>query len=117
MIYNRVMSEVIKTKINPNGRVVIPLSVRKALGVKPGDEVMMRMVEGELRIYTTDGALERLRRELRELTAIEASTAPAVDETAPTGSPAGSPAVSPTGSLVEELVRTRRGGERTSWRA
>ncbi|HEY7838749.1 MAG TPA: AbrB/MazE/SpoVT family DNA-binding domain-containing protein [Terriglobales bacterium] len=108
------MSDVIKTKINPNGRVVIPLSVRKALGVKPGDEVMMRMVEGELRIYTTDGALERLRRELRELTAPEAGATPAENKTAPAGS---TPAASPSPSLVEDLVRTRRGGERTSWRA
>lgn len=78
------MGEVIKTKINPNGRVVIPLSVRKALGVKPGDEVMMRMVEGELRIYTVDQSLERLRRELRALT-------------------------TPGASLVEDLMRERHG--------
>ena len=32
-----------RMRINENGRVVIPASYRKALGIKAGDEVILRM--------------------------------------------------------------------------
>lgn len=35
------MSEVYHTHIQDNGRVVIPAAVRKALGLKPGDSVVI----------------------------------------------------------------------------
>ena len=33
-----------RLRINENGRVVIPASFRKALGINPGDEVILRLV-------------------------------------------------------------------------
>ncbi len=50
MLY--VMTEETRTRINENGRVVIPASFRKALGIKPGDEVVLRIEDDELRIST-----------------------------------------------------------------
>ena len=49
-----------KAKIGPNGRIVIPAACRKALGVGPGDEVLMRLEDGELRLYTQAHAIRRI---------------------------------------------------------
>jgi len=53
-------------RVNQNGRVVIPASYRKALGIKAGDEVILRMEEGELRITTMKRRLERAQRRVRQ---------------------------------------------------
>jgi AbrB family looped-hinge helix DNA binding protein len=50
-----------KTKINENGRLVIPAIHRKALGIKPGDEVIMRIEDDELHISNIKRALRRAR--------------------------------------------------------
>ncbi len=52
-------------RVNENGRVVIPASYRKALGIKAGDEVILRMEDDELRITTMKRRLERARRRIR----------------------------------------------------
>jgi AbrB family looped-hinge helix DNA binding protein len=54
-----------RMRINENGRIVIPASFRKALGVKVGDEVILRMEDDELRITTMQRRLERARRRIR----------------------------------------------------
>jgi AbrB family looped-hinge helix DNA binding protein len=53
-------------RVNENGRVVIPASYRKALGIKAGDEVILRMEDDELRITTMKRRLERARRRIRQ---------------------------------------------------
>jgi AbrB family looped-hinge helix DNA binding protein len=55
-----------RMRINENGRVVIPASYRKALGIKAGDEVILRMEDDELRITTMKRRLERARRRIRQ---------------------------------------------------
>jgi len=60
------MDSEIRTRINENGRVVIPASYRKALGIKSGDEVILRMEDGELRITTMKRRLERAQRRVRQ---------------------------------------------------
>ena len=40
------------SRINENGRIVIPSSFRKVLGIKPGDTLVMRIEDDELRIAT-----------------------------------------------------------------
>ncbi len=37
-------------KLGSNGRLVIPATYRKALGVEEGDELVVRLEDGELRL-------------------------------------------------------------------
>lgn len=48
-----------KTIIREGGRLVIPSAYRKALGLKPGDEVLLSLEDGELRIINTRQAVAR----------------------------------------------------------
>jgi AbrB family looped-hinge helix DNA binding protein len=70
-------------RINENGRVVIPASYRKALGIKAGDKVILRMEDDELRITTMKRRIERAQRLVRKY-------------------------VKPGVSLVDELIAERR---------
>jgi AbrB family looped-hinge helix DNA binding protein len=54
-----------RMKVNENGRVVIPASFRKALGINIGDEVVLRIEEDELRISTLRKRIERAQRLVR----------------------------------------------------
>ena len=49
----------VSTKIADGGRVVIPAEHRRALGLEVGDEVIIRVVDGELRILTRAEAIRR----------------------------------------------------------
>ncbi|WP_245912100.1 AbrB/MazE/SpoVT family DNA-binding domain-containing protein [Brunnivagina elsteri] len=51
--------QTIKTKISEGGRVVIPSEYRKQLGLEVGDEVMIQLVDGEMRIFTLEQAVKR----------------------------------------------------------
>ena len=55
-----------RQRVNENGRVVIPASFRKALGIKIGDEVVLRMEDDELRITTQRRRVERAQRLVRK---------------------------------------------------
>lgn len=77
------MDEEARLKVNENGRVVIPASFRKALGINVGDEVMLRIEDGELRITTRKQRLERAKQLVRRH-------------------------VKPGTSLVNELIAERR---------
>ena len=72
-----------RMRVNANGRVVIPASYREALGNKAGDEVILRMEDGELRITTMKRRIERAQRLVRKY-------------------------VKPGVSLVDELIAERR---------
>ena len=54
-----------RARVNENGRVVIPASVRQALGINPGDEVVLRVEDDELRITTMKHRIERAKRLVR----------------------------------------------------
>lgn len=71
------------TKLGKGGRLVIPASCRKALGISEGDQVILRLVDGELRL-TPPGRAIKLAQSL-------------VRRYVPQGS-----------SLVEELIAERR---------
>lgn len=77
------MSAEARLRINENGRVVIPAPFRKALGIKPGDEVILRLEDDELRITTMKRRIERAQRNVRKY--VKAGT-----------------------SLVDELIAERR---------
>jgi len=48
----------IRTKLNKNGRIVIPADYRRALGLKPGAELILTLREGEVRILTPASAVK-----------------------------------------------------------
>lgn len=48
-----------KTIIREGGRLVIPAEFRKALGIKPGDEVSLTLEEDEIRVVSTRRAIAR----------------------------------------------------------
>ncbi|MDP2661452.1 MAG: AbrB/MazE/SpoVT family DNA-binding domain-containing protein [Dehalococcoidia bacterium] len=52
------MNEV-KTRMSKDGRLVVPATLRKALGIKPGDEVVIIVEEGELRVLGAFQAIAR----------------------------------------------------------
>ena len=72
-----------RMRVNENGRVVIPASFRKRLGIQVGDEVVLQIQDDELRITTLKRNIERAQRLVRKH--VEAGT-----------------------SLVDELIAERR---------
>lgn len=70
-------------RINENGRVVIPASFRRALGIQSGDTVVLRLENNELRITTLRQRLTQAQQIVRKH-------------------------VAPTISLVDELIAERR---------
>lgn len=70
-------------KITPGGRLVIPARHRRDLGLKTGDEVLLRVVDGELRILSQAEAVKRAQAMVKRR-------------------------VKPGRSLVDELLRERR---------
>jgi AbrB family looped-hinge helix DNA binding protein len=48
----------VRTRINQQGRIVIPKKCRAAAGLNPGDELLIETVgEGEIRLRTPEQAL------------------------------------------------------------
>src|SRR5216684_8028144 len=72
-----------RMRVNENGRVVIPASFRKRLGIRVGDDVILRIEGDELRITTLKRNIERAQRLVRKH-------------------------VKPGTSLVDELIAERR---------
>jgi AbrB family looped-hinge helix DNA binding protein len=50
-----------RVRIDSAGRVVVPAGFRKALGIDSGQELLVSLDEGVLRLQTIDAALERVR--------------------------------------------------------
>lgn len=48
-----------KTKLTEGGRIVIPAEYRQALGLHVGDELILRLEDGEVRIFTARQAIRR----------------------------------------------------------
>lgn len=54
-----------RIKIGEGGRIVIPVDCRKALNVKAGDELIVRIEDGELRLFRQTEALKRIQATLK----------------------------------------------------
>lgn len=76
--------EDIHSTIAEGGRIVIPADYRRALGLKVGDKVILRMADGEVHILTRRQAIKKAQALVRKH-------------------------VSDRKSLVRELMRERRG--------
>lgn len=53
-------------KVGSNGRFVIPSEYRRQLGIREGDELVIRLVDGELRIGTLSAAIKRAQQLVRQ---------------------------------------------------
>jgi len=48
-----------KTVVGEGGRIVIPANYRKAMGIKPGDNVILNLQDDELRVISARKAILR----------------------------------------------------------
>ncbi|HEY8885701.1 MAG TPA: AbrB/MazE/SpoVT family DNA-binding domain-containing protein [Chloroflexota bacterium] len=48
-----------RARIAAGGRIVIPAEYRRALGIQEGDEVILRLQDGEVRILSPQEAIKR----------------------------------------------------------
>ncbi len=55
-----------RTKLGRGGRLVIPAAYRKAMGVETGDELIVILEDGCLRIITPEQAVRRARDLVRQ---------------------------------------------------
>ncbi len=55
-----------KVVIGKGGRINIPAEHRRALGLSDGDEVIVGIEDGTLRIESRDEAIRRVQRKMRE---------------------------------------------------
>lgn len=53
-------------KIGDGGRLIIPAAYRKALNLQAGDEIIIRLEEGEIRLFRQSQALQRIRAALKK---------------------------------------------------
>jgi AbrB family looped-hinge helix DNA binding protein len=56
----------VTTRINDNGRIVIPASIRKAMGLKPGNVVTMSVEDGVLRVEAHQARIRRIQAEFKK---------------------------------------------------
>jgi AbrB family looped-hinge helix DNA binding protein len=59
------MKQAIRMRVNENGRVVLPATFRRALNIKPGDEVVGHLEGSELHITTLKRRIEQAQRHVR----------------------------------------------------
>ena len=55
-----------RTTIQDGGRVVIPAAYRRALNIKPGEDIILRLQDDELHLYPVRQAVSRARRLVRK---------------------------------------------------
>lgn len=56
-----------RTRVNEQGRVVIPSEIRAAAGIKPGSEVVLEACGDEVRIRRADAAIARVQKKYKHL--------------------------------------------------
>ncbi len=54
-----------RVKVAEGGRVVIPAEYRKQLGLQAGDNVILQLDDGEIRLYTVREAIRRAQEMVR----------------------------------------------------
>lgn len=57
---------VTKAKVTNGGRIVIPAKIREELNIKIGENVMLKIEDNELRVTTSQEALRRLQKLVRQ---------------------------------------------------
>ena len=101
-----------RTKLTEGGRVVIPAEFRRALGLQVGDELIVRLEKGEVRLLTLDEAIARAQEAVRRYVPagtplVDALLAERRDEAARDESASSSPAL--TALTQKKAKRDGRG--------
>ena len=52
----------VRVGVGPGGRIVIPASYRRAMNIQPGDQLVLRFADGELRAVSSAEGLRRAQR-------------------------------------------------------
>lgn len=73
----------VRTIIDQNGGIIVPLKYQKMLGLKPGDEIVIKMFPGELKVIPLKKHIQHAQKLVRQYV--------------PDGK-----------SLVDELIKDRR---------
>jgi AbrB family looped-hinge helix DNA binding protein len=55
-----------KTKLNPNGRIVIPAAIREALGIQPGETLLLDVEDGVLHVESYRSRIRRIQEEFKQ---------------------------------------------------
>ena len=55
-----------KARLDSAGRIVVPAAFRKALGVKPGEYLILRIEDGQLHAWTFEYATKRIQEMVRK---------------------------------------------------
>jgi AbrB family looped-hinge helix DNA binding protein len=56
----------VRSKINQNGRIVIPAAIRQEMGLKAGESLLMELEDGVLRIESYSARIRRIQEEIRK---------------------------------------------------
>jgi AbrB family looped-hinge helix DNA binding protein len=64
---NVTTSRSVSSKINQNGRIVIPAAIRRQMGLKAGDTVLMDVEDGVLRMETHLARIRRIQEEFKKI--------------------------------------------------
>ena len=63
----------IKTQIDKSGRIVVPAKLRNSLGIEPGDEIVLRLENGERRLIPLRQAVSLAQGVVRRYVAADVS--------------------------------------------
>jgi AbrB family looped-hinge helix DNA binding protein len=63
---NDINQQSVTSRLNDNGRIVIPATIRKSMGLKPGDVVVMSLEDGVLRIESHLARIRRIQEEFKK---------------------------------------------------
>jgi AbrB family looped-hinge helix DNA binding protein len=55
-----------KVRLSPNGRIVIPAGMREAMGIKPGETLLVDVEDGVLRVESYPSRIRRVQESLRK---------------------------------------------------
>lgn len=66
--------------INVSGRLMIPVALRKELGIKPGERLFMEVVDGVLRVQTHLSVIRKIQEEFRKHHPIKPGEMPMSDQ-------------------------------------
>lgn len=56
----------VKAKVNDQGRIVIPVAIRREMDLKPGETVLMEIEDGVLRIESHRARIRRIQEEFKQ---------------------------------------------------